>query len=81
MLIGEGHLIILKIRLNDGQLTFYVENSFKENSGNELDTDWQESGIGLENTKKRLELLFSNRYNMETNKKDETFKVSLTIQL
>lgn len=81
MLMGEGHLIFFKIRLNDGQLTFYAENSFKENSGNELDTDWQESGIGLENTKKRLELLFSNRYNMEINKKDETFKVSLTIQL
>ncbi len=81
MLTGEGHLIILKTRLKDGKLTFYVENSFKENSGNELDTDWKESGIGLENTKKRLQLLFSNRCKMEINKKDETFKVSLTIQL
>lgn len=81
MLMGEGHFIFLKIRLSDGQLTFYVENSFKEYSGNELDTYWQESGIGIENAKKRLELLFSNRYNMEINKKDETFKVSLTIQL
>jgi len=81
MLTGEGHLIILKTRLKDGKLTFYVENSFKKNSGNELDTDWKESGIGLENTKKRLQLLFSNRYKMEINKKDETFKVSLTIQL
>ncbi|KAA1248015.1 sensor histidine kinase [Aquimarina sp. RZ0] len=81
MLTGEGHLIILKTRLKDGKLTFYVENSFKENSGNELDTDWKESGIGLENTKKRLQLLFSDRYKMEINKKDETFKVSLTIQL
>ena len=60
---------------------FYSENSFKENAEKELDNDWKESGIGLENTNKRLGLLFPNRYKMEINKKGETFKVLLTIEL
>ena len=81
MLKGEKHLILLKIRSNNGELTFYAENSFKKNAENELDNDWKESGIGLENTKKRLQLLFPNRHKMEINKKGETFKVLLTIQL
>lgn len=81
MLKGEKHLIRLKIRSNDKELTFYVENPFKENTESELDADWKESGIGLENTKKRLQLLFPNRHKMEINKKSEMFNASLTIQL
>jgi len=81
MLKGEGHLILLKIQSIEGILTFYAENSFKKNAENELDTDWKESGIGLENTKKRVQLLYPNRHKMEINKKDKTFKVLLTINL
>lgn len=81
MLKGEKHLIFLKIQSNNGKLTFYSENSLKENAEKELDKDWKESGIGLENTKKRLQLLFPNRHEMEINKNGETFKVLLTIEL
>ena len=81
MLKGEGHLILLKIQAIEGEVTFYVENPFKENTENELDTAWKESGIGLENTKKRLQLLYPNRHRMEIDKKGKTFKVLLTIEL
>ncbi|WP_350293930.1 sensor histidine kinase [uncultured Croceitalea sp.] len=81
MLKGEKHLILLKIKSNNEKLTFYAENSFKEIAENELENDWKESGIGLENTKRRLQLLFPNKHKMEINKRGETFKVLLTIQL
>lgn len=81
ILKGEGHLILLKMRLNKGELTFYSENLFKKNTENELDIDWKESGIGLNNTKKRLQLLFPSQHALKINKKNEMFKVLLTIQL
>lgn len=81
ILKGEGHLILLKMKLDKGELTFYSENLFKKSTENELDIDWRESGIGLNNTKKRLQLLFPSQHTMEINKKNEMFKVLLTIQL
>lgn len=81
MLKGEGHLVSLNMKLNNGELTFFVENAFKEYAESQVDNHWKESGIGLENTKKRLELLFPNQHKMQINKKDEMFQVLLTIQL
>jgi two-component system LytT family sensor kinase len=81
MLIGEGHVILLKIELKNKELTFRAENPFKENGAYELDNDWKESGIGLENTKKRLQLLFPNRHTLEIDKNNGKFKVSMTVQL
>lgn len=81
MLKGEGHLVSLNMKSSEGELTFYVENAFKENAESQVDNHWKESGIGLENTKKRLQLLFPNQHKMQINKKDEMFQVLLTIQL
>jgi sensor histidine kinase YesM len=39
----------------------------------------KESGIGIENVKKRLELLYPNQYNLLIEVKEETYCVNLTI--
>jgi LytS/YehU family sensor histidine kinase len=81
LLKGEGHPIFLKVKLYKGKLTFYTENPFKEGAEKELDTGWKESGIGLDNTKKRLQLLFPDRHKMKIEKTDKIFKVLLTLEL
>lgn len=81
MLKGEGHSIFLKVKLDKRKLTFYTENPFKEGAEKELDPEWKESGIGLDNTKKRLQLLFPNKYKMKIEKTDKIFKVLLTLEL
>ncbi len=41
----------------------------------------EQSGIGLENSKRRLDLLFKNRYDLKIDKTDETYIVKLKIPL
>ena len=38
-------------------------------------------GIGLSNIKKRLELIYPGRYQLNTKDKEHTYEVDLTIQL
>ena len=62
----------------DGQqLIFDCENTnFPKN-----DTDRSGSGIGLENTRRRLDLIYKNRYTWEQTLEDNIYKVKITIQL
>lgn len=57
----------------NNQLLFGIKNSFLNN--NESET----TGIGLENIRKRLELLFPNKYILKIEIKDNYFEVSLVI--
>lgn len=58
-------------------LYFSVENSYQKFT---KDIPNIRSGIGLENIKKRLELLYPGQYTLEISQ-EETFKVSLMIEL
>ncbi len=81
-LLGSSHHIIkFRITLKDNLFTFYCENPFNENAKKEIDTNWKESGIGIANTKKRLEYLYPNKHQMQTIEENELFKVTLQIQL
>ncbi len=62
----------------DGQqLIFDCENTnFPKN-----DTDRSGSGIGLENTRRRLDLIYKDRYTWEQTLEDNIYKVKITIQL
>lgn len=79
MLIGEGHEINCKLSLENSLLTFFCENHY--NSNQDIDKNWKESGIGIENTKKRLKLLFTDKHNLKIHSKDKTFTVNLSIEL
>ena len=62
---------------DEHQLTFVCENTnFPKN-----DTDRSGSGIGLENTRRRLDLIYKDRYTWEQTLEDNIYKVKITIQL
>jgi len=68
--------IHIKINISDNHFIFNVQNrihpEIKRNKN---------SGIGIENTQKRLELLFGNTYELNIDKKDDVFKVNLIIPI
>ena len=62
---------------DEHQLTFVCENTnFPKN-----DTDRSGSGIGLENTRRRLDLIYKDRYMWEQTLEDNIYKAKITIQL
>ena len=59
------------------QLQFTCSNNFE--SADQLDT--VANGIGLRNVKKRLELLYPNKHQLQIEKKNNQFSVMLTMEL
>lgn len=74
-LINGALNIHIEIESNEDYVAFSIENSsFNE----ELKS---ENGIGLENIKKRLELLYKDRYTLQILNKDSKYRVKLNINL
>ena len=61
----------------DGLLTFRCENSLFEKQG----SDHIGSGIGLENMKRRLELLYPGKYTYEKKTGEDTYSVVVTLKV
>ena len=59
------------------QLTFTCENT----NFPKTDADRSGSGIGIENTRRRLELIYKDRYTWEQTLEDNIYKVKITIKL
>lgn len=62
---------------NEGLLLFSCVNSFLENSNN----DNLSKGIGLENVKKRLDILYPNLYTLNIDTTNQMYRVELSLQL
>ncbi len=74
--IINGHLNVdIKLTLNNKELLFYVCNSFKETENE------NQNGIGLNNIKKRLELLYPSNHELNLEIKNNSFEVTLFIKL
>ncbi|GET34963.1 histidine kinase [Prolixibacter bellariivorans] len=73
--------IIIKLGIEQQTFLLQVTNDYKEKS--DTPTNNGLNGIGLDNVKKRLELLYKNKYRLEINKKrdEKKFEVRLTIEL
>lgn len=69
--------ITIRMKLENNQIQFYAENSIGQSS--RVD-DLQYSGIGLENVKKRLNLLFPDQYDLKISNNETTFSVNLHIK-
>lgn len=70
--------IDISLETNNGKLIFNVVNKYNPVSDEIKD---KASGIGLANVKRRLELLYHNKHRLSINKNEDTFAVSLQIQL
>ncbi len=70
--------VTTKVSLLDSTLNFKIENS-----RNPVKTQNESisNGIGLKNARKRLDLLYPNKYILKIDDKEETYSVHLTIEL
>jgi sensor histidine kinase YesM len=70
--------INIDLQVSENILNLQVENSIPENrEGNEN----LSSETGIRNVRKRLDLLYNNRYTLDVTDKNNIFKVALTIEL
>ena len=73
----EPSSLLFKLTQNLGSLEFIAVNTISKykNTGSLVN----QGGLGLENIRKRLDLLYGNRYELNIDKSDYEFKVKLTI--
>jgi two-component system LytT family sensor kinase len=67
--------VLINLAIGDSQLTFHVANRINRQS------QVESTGIGLENVKRRLILLYPGRYTLSIKSEGETFHSSLTLSL
>jgi len=71
----DGFLnVIIQIELNHNRLQFSIKNTILND-----ETEQGKEGIGLENIKKRLDLLYKNNHELNIENKNNWFVVNLTI--
>ncbi|HAF29542.1 MAG TPA: hypothetical protein DCG75_10885 [Bacteroidales bacterium] len=75
--LNQDGRIYIRINLKDNELEFICENTFSE-KGKNVDSI---KGVGLLNSKKRLEMIYPQRHILKINKQNGTFCLSLKISL
>lgn len=75
---SESSFITITMELKKNQLLFSCSNSMFNNTRSELP---DKSGIGMENIKKRLYLLFPGRHQLFIDRKPDSFEIVLKIEL
>jgi len=76
----EPSFINIDMSISDKEIVFWCSNSVIDNNTKIKDIS-SKSGIGLENVRKRLELLFPNKYNLVIRNTQAYFSVMLTIDI
>ena len=71
--------IDIKLNITNHQLLFQVKNQLFEKKESKASNS--DSGIGLPNVNRRLELLYPERYQLDITKGENEFKVELKIDL
>ena len=70
--------IKIKFAIDSDLLVFTVENPLVQQSKKQAA---ESSGIGLANTKKRLQLLYGDKYELKVNQKDDHFTIELALKI
>lgn len=74
--------IDISITIENGTLIFVSKNTFSEDGGPSLQNrNGRETGIGLQNVKKRLQLIYKEKHNLEIAKQEKYFVVELSLDL
>jgi len=74
---GKG-TIIIRIESYDSELYFLCINQKRELSETEEEID---SGIGIDNIKRRLELIFPQKHKLVISENEQEFRVNMMIKL
>jgi hypothetical protein len=72
----EPSYLDISMRINNSEIVFLCNNSLISKGE---DTNTEDSGIGLENVRKRLLLLFPDKHRLTINQTSSAFKVTLQI--
>jgi two-component system, LytTR family, sensor kinase len=75
--VGGDYRLRIAAALNNGHIEFSVENSIPDSIPDTPNTD---KGIGLENLRRRLELLYPGRHTFTAEKTNDRFTAALTLQ-
>ena len=75
---AENPFVKIKIEVFENNLVFEIENS--KGKASEIN-DSKYKGIGIENVKKRLGLIYPNQHSLNISDTENTFKVILQIKL
>jgi LytS/YehU family sensor histidine kinase len=79
--ISKEYNIEYRFIIHQGSLSIYSKNTFKQaNAENEIESE-KKGGIGLDNLKKRLALLFPGKHVLYSGKEDDYFITNVLIQL
>jgi len=69
--------IVIKMDFKGKNLLFSITNAIHASSSENLDS----AGVGLENTKRRLDLLYKDQYELTINQNMDSYEVQLKIEL
>ena len=75
---GNRVFVSINIRVQENSLLFEIENSKGKNT--EIKEE-KYKGIGIENVRKRLDLIYPGKYSLEISDDEFIFKVTLNLQL
>lgn len=76
---GQQNLIDIVIELENNQLIFSIENTTSDSPSSTEVVNY--GGLGLKNVQRRLELVYSKKYNLDILKENGCFYVKLLLQL
>jgi two-component system LytT family sensor kinase len=76
---GNHHKIKIEYLVKNNKLTFLCKNPFDKNY--KLSEEWEQSGIGLTNTIKRLNLMYLNQHKLKITNSEAIFNVQLILDL
>ncbi len=72
--------IYIKINIYEKTLNLMVKNSFAENAIQNIENTNNRKGVGLENTNRRLELLYPEKYMLNVKNRNGVYEVFLEIE-
>ena len=75
---GQRSFVEMFMKIEGKKLEFVIRNSRGEKKGPELE---QVRGIGIQNTRQRLELLYPGKHNLDVSSREDKYTVKLSIQL
>lgn len=76
--VQEESFVNIRLECADNYIGFSCENGVPENNN---ETGLESSGIGLDNLKKRLGLIYPGRHELEINRTSDKYEVNLSIRL
>lgn len=74
----QPNIITINLTKQNNSFTFDIENDYQEVVST---VELKNSGIGINNVKRRLELLYPNQHQLEISQNGQQYQVKLTLQL